>query len=564
MSGTIDTTGYLSEPFVGLTIDGRWTIRQPLGEGGMGEVFLATDEQLLSRQVVVKFLKNQALQSAYLRNKFKHEMESLIKARDAGVVQIYGAGTLPDGLPYIVMELIEGESLQAVLARSGAMTFMEVADIAEQLGNTLAAVHEAGIIHRDIKPSNIMLCRKERGFRVKLIDFGIARVTDSLVAASTEFDHTVGTLVYMSPEQLFGSSKTLTPASDVYSLALVAYEMLTGCRVFAPTSAVHLHKLHEAGVHVLPRHLRDEIPAAAQNVLLRALEFEPEKRYQQASEFGDALARALTNNERLPPRREHIAVAILPYQEAAFTPAAATPAGFHANKPQHARSSRLAVVVALALVLLTGAAALIWFAVRRADNRAERDESATAASVQPVEREFAYSLMVTPMKDGKPLQKAFAAAPTQTFLSGWQFTLRFNSQQDGFLYLLNEGSDERGAKLLRILFPHPENNAALSAAVKANQQIETQPSAFDSNPGIEKLWVVMSARKIPELERIKHLVNSTDMGAIRDAEQSHAIQDFLKQHNDPKPLAELNKATNSVTVKARNEVLIEFIELYHN
>jgi serine/threonine protein kinase len=368
----------------------------------------------------------------------------------------------------------------------------------------------------------------------------------------------------MSPEQLFGSSKTLTPASDVYSLALVAYEMLTGCRVFAPTSAVHLHKLHEEGVRVLPKSLRDEIPAAAQSVLLKALEFEPEKRYQQASEFGDALAQVLNNEETLPQRQGNIAAGIPPYQEAAFTPAYAPPASFPVNKPQPARSSKLAVVAVVALVLLTGIAALVWSALKREDNPAERDASATAASVQPLEREFAYSLMVTPMKDGKPLQKSFAAAPTQTFLSGWQFTLLFNSQQDGFLYLLNEGLDEKGTKLLRILFPHPENNAALSAAVKANQQIETRPAAFDSNPGTEKLWVVLSSRKVPELERVKHLVNSKDVGAIHDTEQSRAIQDFLRQHNDPKPTADLNKATNSVTVKARNEVLIELIELYHN
>jgi serine/threonine protein kinase len=559
----MDTTGYLNEPFIGLTIDQRWTIRASLGAGGMGQVFLATDEQLLSRQVVVKFLKNQAFQSPYLRNKFKHEMESLIKVRDAGVVEIYGAGTLPDGLPYIVMELIEGESLQIVLAQSGAMPFSEVADIIQQLGQTLTAVHEVKIIHRDIKPSNIMLNQRERRNGVKLIDFGIARVTDSLVAESTEVSHTIGTLIYMSPEQLSGSSKDLMPASDVYSLALVAYEMLTGCRVFEQSSAVHLYKLHEEGVRIMPQSLRAELPVAAQNVLLKALEFEPARRYQQASEFGDAMARALTNREWLP-LQETIAAGMSPHQEAAFTPAYDSLANLPINKSQFGHPSKLVAVIVLALVLVTGIAAVIWYAARRAGNQAERSDPASVASAQPAEREFIYSLMITPMKDGKPLQKSFAASPTQTFLSGWQFTILFNSQQDGFLYLLNEGLDEKGAKLLRILFPHPENNSALSAAVKSNQQAQTSVSAFDSNPGIEKLWLVWSSQKVPELEHVKHLVNSKDLGAIRDGEQSKAIQDFLKQHGEPKPTRELDKATNRVIVKARNEVLIELIELYHN
>jgi hypothetical protein len=124
--------------------------------------------------------------------------------------------------------------------------------------------------------------------------------------------------------------------------------------------------------------------------------------------------------------------------------------------------------------------------------------------------------------------------------------------------------DEKGAKLLRIIFPSPASNSALSAAVKANQQVQTNPAAFDSNPGVEKLWLVWANRKVPELERVKQLVNSKDLGAIRDAKQSAAILDFLKQHGEPKPARELDKATNSVTVKAENEALVELVELYHN
>lgn len=563
MSGTLDTTGYLNEPLIGLTIDGRWTIRAPLGAGGMGQVFIAADEQLLGRQVVVKFLKNQAFQSPYLRKKFKHEMESLIKVRDTGVVAIYGAGTLPDGLPYIVMELIEGESMQASLARSGAMPFQEVAEIIQQLGQTLTAVHEAKIIHRDIKPSNIMLCRRERRIGVKLIDFGIARVTDSLTAESTDISYTIGTLIYMSPEQMFEPSSNLTPASDVYSLALVAYEMLTGHRVFEPGSAVQLHKLHLEGVRTMPRALRAELPIAAQNVLLKALEFEPSRRYQRACEFGEALAHALTGRDETLPLQETISDS-MPYQETIPAPAYDPTAGLSTYKHPPARRSKLAPIVALALALLAGVAAVVWYVARRADNRAERSESVSAASVQPAERGFAYSLMVTPMKDGKPLQTTFAASPSQTFLAGWQFTILFNSQQDGFLYLLNEGLDEKGAKLLRVLFPHPEGNPDLDAAVKSNQRVQTNAAAFDSNPGTEKLWVVWANQKVPELERVKGLVNSKDMGEVRDVEQSKAILNFLEKHGEPKPEKELDKATNTVTVKARSETLVELIELYHN
>jgi hypothetical protein len=446
------------------------------------------------------------------------------------------------------------------------MPFAEVADIIEQLGHTLHAVHEAKIIHRDIKPSNIMLCRKERSIHVKLIDFGIARVTDSLVADSnTEVGQTIGTLVYMSPEQLRGPSKNLTPASDVYSLALVASEMLTSHRVFAPTSSAHLHELHEEGVRVLPQFARVELPLAAQNVLLKALEFEPARRYQRAVEFGDALAQSLKGNEALPPH-ENGAAGRSPYQAAAFAHAAAQPASaITVSKPQSNRAFKLAMVIVAALALsLVVAAALIWQAARSDDNKTATSDAASGASARPAERELSYTLMVTPMKGGQPLQKPFAASPAQTFLSGWQFTILCNSPQDGFLYLLNEGADEKGAKLLRMLFPHPQNNAALSAAVKANQQVQTAASAFDANPGIEKLWLVWASQKVPELERVKRLVNSKDLGAIRDAEQSKAIQDFLKQYGEPKPAKELDKATNRVTVKGGTEALIELLELYHN
>ena len=287
-----DTTSRAN--LIGKTLGGRYLIERELGRGGMGVVYLARDKpELHSRPVVVKILLEEALKNEIIVSKFYQEIESLTRLDDPGVIGIFDAGQLDDGTPYLVMQYVEGTTLLAAITREG-MDLEKAAAIIRQVGRSVGAAHDAGILHRDLKPENIMLRTTTSGEQqVKIIDFGIAKVKKSMSGPSPLTGLTVGTIGYMSPEQL--SAKPLTPASDIYSLGVIAYEMLTGRNPFNPDSVFQLLEMQREGVRVEPCDLRPSLPAAAQQVILKALAFDSKDRFQSAREFGDRLAAALVS-----------------------------------------------------------------------------------------------------------------------------------------------------------------------------------------------------------------------------------------------------------------------------
>jgi class 3 adenylate cyclase len=240
--------------------------------------------------VVVKVLLEEGLKNDWVVKKFQQEIESLTRLDDPGVVGIFDAGTLDDGTPYLVMQYVDGSNLRALIKPEG-MDLQQVANIINQIGRSISAAHDACILHRDLKPENIMLRKTATGEHVKIIDFGIAKVRNSVSGQSTATGMTAGTIGYMSPEQL--SAKPLTAASDIYSLAVIAYEMITGRKPFNPDSAYQLLEMQRAGVRVKPADLRPSLPEEAQEIILKALSFDPRDRFQRAQEFGERLARAL-------------------------------------------------------------------------------------------------------------------------------------------------------------------------------------------------------------------------------------------------------------------------------
>lgn len=218
-----------SDKLVGITLDQRYLVERKLGHGGVGAVYLARDRKLHDKHVVVKVLLEKSLQDAWVILKFQQEKEALARVEHPGVVGIIDTGELPDGKPYIVMQYVDGISLRdAIKAQPEGMDLERAASIIKQSGAALSAVHDKKIYHRDLKPENIMLQRLGRGDdQVKILDFGVAKVKESVIAQSTVTGAaTAGTIVYMSPEQLRGEK--VTAASDIYSLAVIAYEMVTG------------------------------------------------------------------------------------------------------------------------------------------------------------------------------------------------------------------------------------------------------------------------------------------------------------------------------------------------
>jgi len=278
------------DELVGTTLDARYVIERRLGHGGFGVVYLASDSKTAFRKVVVKIVRAEEVEDEWSKHKFKQEVEALSRLDHPGIVGLFDCGETTDGRPYIVMQYIDGESLRSLMSAEG-MPIARVANIVRQIGNALTAAHEAGILHRDLKPENIMVKIANEEERARVIDFGIAKVKNSIVNRTTAKGTALGTLIYMSPEQVNG--QPLTPQSDIYALGVVAYEMLTGRRPTNPESALHLLQLQQSGIRVKPSDLRPGLPPGVDEVVLKSLSFEPQHRYKTAREFGDKLAALL-------------------------------------------------------------------------------------------------------------------------------------------------------------------------------------------------------------------------------------------------------------------------------
>jgi len=263
----------------GHALNGRYELQALIGEGAFGRVYRGRDRRL-ARPVAVKVIKPWWAEDPEWVRSFEREAQFLARVSDPGIVQIFDVGRAQEGL-YYVAELVEGESLDGRLRR-GPLRPWQACDVAEQLSRALAHAHAQGIIHRDIKPANVLLSAHGA---VKVGDFGVARLANG---SSDAFAATiVGTPRYMAPEQARG--RDLSPATDVYSVGIVLYEMLAGRPPFTGDSAVELALCH---LQDPPPPLPAGTPPALAAVVERALEKAPADRYATAGEMAAALARS--------------------------------------------------------------------------------------------------------------------------------------------------------------------------------------------------------------------------------------------------------------------------------
>jgi ligand-binding sensor domain-containing protein len=214
----------------------RYRLACLLGEGGMGSVFEAHDERL-QRDVALKVIRAEMLSDPEARFRLEREAQTLARIRHPGVIDLFDSGELEDGSAFLVMELLAGRDLAGVLSRHGPGTPAQVATLLRQAAAALAAAHRAGVVHRDVKPANIFLMPDPRPFQTKLLDFGLAKST-RLESKLTRTGNFVGTPAYMSPEQVEGTQ--VDARADLYSLAAVAYEALTGQRVVSGTEVARM------------------------------------------------------------------------------------------------------------------------------------------------------------------------------------------------------------------------------------------------------------------------------------------------------------------------------------
>lgn len=572
-----ETTLPQQSTLIGQLLDERYFIEKQLGQGGVGVVFLARDRKLHDKPVVIKVLLEKSFQNSWVVQKFQQEKEALARVDHPGVVGILDNGELNDGKPYLVMQFIDGVTLRSQIRPEG-MPLERAAELIKQIGRALSAAHDKGIFHRDLKPENIMLQSYGDGEeQVKIIDFGIAKLKDSVVAESTMTGATAGTVSYMAPEQLSG--RPVSAAMDIYALGAIAYEIVTGRKPFNPETGFELLEMQRAGVRIKPTDLRPSLSEEAGQIILRALNFDPNARFPRARELGDQLARALGNDtgtfapapaDRAPVPATQLSTDANPEARqtssktivARFEPAhvdtlggSAYPAALDDAEP--AGRPWIKVVLGLALLAIVAAAAIvIW----KREALFGKPKPPVAA---PAERSLAYSLTVQKMRDGKPYQGEFDSSGQEIFENGWKFRMNLFSPQEGYLYLLNEGPAAGDETTYNVLFPEPKTNNG-SPRVNAKQNLQTAWMRFDENQGTEKFWLIWSASPVKELEAVTSAVNEKDLGEIKDATSARQVREFLKKNSGTKPEVTKDSAKKQTTVKAKGDVVVSFIELEHH
>ncbi len=336
-----------------IVIDNRYAISGLLGGGGMGEVFLARDE-ILDRDVALKVLREQYARDEEFVGRFEREAKAAASLNYPHIVQVYDLGTAADGTYYIAMEYVPGGTLKDRILKEGSMEAAEAARLASQVADALGVAHTRGIVHRDIKPQNVLLAADGD---VKVADFGVARAASETSLSDSSL--VLGTAKYMSPEQAMGDP--VGPESDLYSLGVVLYEMLTGEVPFEADSALGVAMKHVNEPPRSPKEKDPAVPEALNVVTMKLLEKKPEDRYPGTAELVADLSRV---GEGLPPVFATPAAAgiVTPQAERTEPVATPTPVGgsgrrrnFSGSLARRRRALLLLCATALvALLLLAG------------------------------------------------------------------------------------------------------------------------------------------------------------------------------------------------------------------
>src|ERR687889_911101 len=262
-------------------IDQRYELRTLVGSGGMADVYLAGDE-ILGREVALKLLKDRYAENEEFVERFRREAKSAAALSSPYIVPIFDRGETDDGTYYITMEYLPGGTLKERIRATSALRPQAAAEVALQVAEALQTAHVRGVVHRDIKPRNILLADSDH---VKVADFGIARAADATTISQT--GDILGSAKYMSPEQAEGDE--VGPVSDLYSLGVVLYEMLTGRVPFEVETPADVPIRHAVAPPPHPRKLDSEVPEDLDAITMRLLATNPEDRYGSADKLIEEL-----------------------------------------------------------------------------------------------------------------------------------------------------------------------------------------------------------------------------------------------------------------------------------
>ena len=491
------------DKMLGKLLGDQYVLKEELGAGGMGKVYLA-EEKNLPRKVAVKIFEQG----------FAKEVEALARINSNHVVKIFTTGETDDGRPYMVMEYLTGETLDKLLAREGRLPENDAAQLMLKISGAVTELHETGaevdgqgIIHRDLKPSNIMVERRRAGWEIKLFDLGVARLQNPLMGKSVSTHVAAGTPLYMAPEQYYvgrvfdfpcqvkSQEEIISPRTDVYALGVIAYEMLAGRHPLRDIAGLDkVPEMQEQNRRVEALDSRGEIPAAVRRVVLKAMAFCPEQRYQRAVDFGEELAAALTSTARSSSRIKYVSVA------------------------------------AVVLLMLLSFGAFMW----RSSAPLPVATQPTATPPVAPQPEVTYWLVTQQTRDRQLVGESKVITSQDSVIGGWNLKLYLKSRERGYLYLINDAASATG-RSLQLLFPIPyelsrdgsRNNG--TSEVAPGQTVEAFDGVVGGDAGTEHLWIIWSLQRVDELERLTVYANSEHQGKVTGRGSAESVRAFLSK-----------------------------------
>jgi serine/threonine-protein kinase len=281
------TTARSGQIATGATLAGKYSVGRVVGIGGVGIVFEALNTDV-EKRVALKCLRPELFADAGMVSRFSREAKAAAAIKSEYVASVYDVGTSPDGVPYMVMELLDGKDLSSSIAEAGRFAVRKAVECTLQVCEALAIAHAKGIVHRDIKPENLFLTEQGGLPVVKVVDFGISKIALSGEATSETGGADMGSPLYMAPEQI-RSAKTVDVRSDIWSLGMVLYELLAGKPGFDSSSIPQLCVSILQAEPPSIQSLREDVPEGLANVIKKCLRKDVERRYQNVAELALAL-----------------------------------------------------------------------------------------------------------------------------------------------------------------------------------------------------------------------------------------------------------------------------------
>ncbi len=402
---------------------GAYKVLKKIGEGGMGAVYIG-EHSLLGRKAAIKVLLPSLSANEAIVRRFFNEARAVTRISDPGIVQVFDFGQDGDGSAFIVMELLEGESMSRRLARAGPFGVTDAVRLIRMTCTSLAAAHAKGIVHRDLKPDNIFIVGDPAvtgGERPKILDFGIAKLSDELSDMhKTQTGVLIGTPVYMSPEQCRGAGQ-VDHRSDIYSIACVMFRLLTGRTVFDGAGSGDVMASHLREPPPLAAALRPELPDMIDLILQRCLQKDPTRRFQSMLELADALGQAEqilhhSSQPTLAVEPSPPPITLTPLPDTPPPPSTITNASGQHLPPRTRSRWRWAVIAGAAFGAFAIMLGVGFYATRRHAQpeaaAAPRDASVTPTAVAPTPPPADAAAQVTPPTvDAGMMEPAAVAAP---------------------------------------------------------------------------------------------------------------------------------------------------------